>query len=131
MIGRHQSSAYVMIVFFFGFNFFMPNMFLIASRVLLIVLLGHVCLASAITPNVASLSMCKEQLVTESKISFYDKSRHRLIPVVIYSRCVLENQLNTGAFKAPVVIINHGYTPDSAPDFMNKNPSTALPSSAR
>ena len=109
MIGRHQSSAYVMIVFF-GFNFFMPNMFLIASRVLLIFLLGHACLASAITPNVASLSICNKQLVTESKTSFYDKSRHRLIPVVVYSRCVLENQLKTGAFKAPVVIINHGYT---------------------
>ncbi|NCT57107.1 MAG: hypothetical protein GW760_05275 [Legionella sp.] len=88
----------------------MPNMFLIASRVLLIFLLGYACLASAITPNVASLSICNEQLVTESKTSFYDKYRHRLIPVVVYSRCVLENQLKTGAFKAPVVIINHGYT---------------------
>jgi hypothetical protein len=58
-------------------------MFLIASRVLLIFLLGHACLASAITPNVASLSICNKQLVTESKTSFYDKSRHRLIPVVM------------------------------------------------
>jgi predicted dienelactone hydrolase len=52
----------------------------------------------------------KNQFITTKVIKLYDKTRNRLIPIILYINTKAEGKANAGIIKMPVVIINHGYT---------------------